>query len=209
MAIDMIQFILIVVTVLSGISALIAIIIVIWDHFKDDHQLRQQANDFYEAIEYLIFSYYSNLNLKVRIENTNNNEIKENLRNTRVKIRIKHAYYKRFIKYRSESLFRYLGMVYSKDNEDSIINMNSEYVLLSDGQVRFKDPEGDPNNLKELNVVSNPLNIKKEEIKRIYTYLGTLRNYWEEKHYKWLFRPKLKPNLNFFEEFKAIGTEIG
>jgi len=208
MTIYTIQFILIVSAVLSSISGIIAIIIVLWDHFKDNRQLRQQVNDFYEAIEYLIFSYYSNLNLKKRMENKNNSEVKENLRNTRVKIRIKHAYYTRFIKYRSEILFRYLGMVYSNDKEDKIINMNSEYVLLSDGQVRFKDPEGNPNNLNELNVVSNPLNIKKEEIKRIYAYLDTLRKYWEEKHYKWLFRPKLKPNLNFFEEFKVVGTEI-
>ena len=40
--------------------ALISIIIVIWDHFKDDRLLSKQVQEFYEDIENVIFYFYVN-----------------------------------------------------------------------------------------------------------------------------------------------------
>ena len=40
--------------------ALISIIIVIWDHFKDDRLLSKQVQEFFEDIENVIFTFYAN-----------------------------------------------------------------------------------------------------------------------------------------------------
>ena len=172
--------------------ALAGFLILIYDHIKDDRQLTKKVKEFYEAIENLIILYYSELILEKRREVSNEDDRIEKLKNERVKIRIKHSYYQEFIKYHAENLFKYLGIIYSGDNKNKIINKNTNYVLRTGGQLRFKDLEGEPRNIKEVNVIPDLLDITPEQIEKIDYFLASLRQYWKDNHYKWLFRPKIE-----------------
>jgi len=44
--------------IIGGVVGIVAIIIVIWDHFKDDRQLTRQVQGFYDDIEHLLYSFY-------------------------------------------------------------------------------------------------------------------------------------------------------
>ena len=96
-------------------------------------------------------------------------------------------------------------MVYSGDNKNSVLNMNSEFILDTGGQLRYKDLEGDPNKLKGINVVAEVSRIKEEEeYGKINAFLETLRTFWKIRYYKWFFRPKLKENIDFPNRFKEM-----
>ena len=176
------------------------------DHIKDDRQFFKQIKEFYEGVECVILSYYSNLILKKKREASNEIERIEKLKRERIKIRIKHTYSQEFIKYHSDNSFKYLGLIYSDDNKKKIINKKTNYVLGTQGQLRFKDLNGEPNNIQEINVIPDLMNITYEQVKRIDGFLASLREYWKENHYKWLFRPKLKKKINYSEEFKIINS---
>lgn len=192
------------IAILSLLIAMITFFITVYERIKDDRQLYKQVNDYYEAIEYLVFSYYADLWLKKEKEKPTNNEIKLKLKTERVKIRIKSDYSMQFVKYHSDSFFKYLGMVYSDDNKNSIINMNSDFILDTGGQLRYKDLEGDPNNLKGINVVAEVSQMTGEEYGKINAYLETLRIFWKTRYYKWFFRPKLKESIDFPDRFKEM-----
>ncbi|MFX0077290.1 MAG: hypothetical protein ACFE96_17755, partial [Candidatus Hermodarchaeota archaeon] len=46
-----------VIEIIGGFIGIIAIIIVIWDHFKDDRKLTKQVQEFYENFENLLASF--------------------------------------------------------------------------------------------------------------------------------------------------------
>lgn len=197
------------IAMVSLLIAMITLFITVYERIKDDRQLYKQVKDYYEAIEYLVFTYYAVFWLKKEEEKSTNNEIILKLKAERVKIRIKRAYFMQFVKSYSDSFFKYLGMVYSGDNKSSIINMNSEFILNIGGQLRYKDLEGDPNNLKEINVVAKISRITEEEYGKINAFLETLRMFWKIRYYKWLFRPKLKENIDFPNKFKEMEKFFG
>ena len=82
--------------------------------------------------------------------------------------------------------------------------MNSEFILNIGGQLRYKDLEEDPNKLKGTNVVAEVSRITEEEYGKINAFLETLRMFWKIRYYKWLFRPKLKENIDFPNKFKEM-----
>ena len=48
----------------SLLIAMITLFITAYERIKDDRQLYKQVKDYYEAIEYLVFSYYADFWLK-------------------------------------------------------------------------------------------------------------------------------------------------
>ena len=192
------------IAMVSLLIAMITLFITAYERIKDDRQLYKQVEDYYEAIEYLVFSYYADSWLKKEQEKSTNSKIKLKLKTERVKIRIDRAYFMQFVKSHSDSFFKYLGMVYSDDNKNSIINKNSEFILNIGGQLRYRDLEEDPNKLKGTNVVAEVSRITEEEYGKINAFLETLRTFWKIRHYKWLFRPKLKESIDFPNRFKEM-----
>ncbi len=55
---DIVEIILTFFNILGSIIGIVAIIIVIWDHYKDNKLLTQRVQSFYETIENLIITFY-------------------------------------------------------------------------------------------------------------------------------------------------------
>lgn len=58
MAIEILEVFDSIFSVIASLIGIIAIIIVIWDHFKDDRILTKNVQEFYEDLENLIYLYY-------------------------------------------------------------------------------------------------------------------------------------------------------
>jgi len=149
----------------------IAILIVVWDHFKDDRLLYRQVQEFYEDIEKLIYSYC--LTYKSGEETQIENPKQQN------------TYYDCKIKQNFEKYSNYLGLTMLEEVDRYYYYNNSHFNLRNEGVLYYVYGV-------ERNDVFNPHHPSSEEVNVIDEYLKTLRNYWERNYSKPLFRPKLK-----------------
>lgn len=176
--------------------AVIAIIIVVWDHFKDDRVLTKQVQEFYDDIENLIFSYYKMAIVDRMYDSGGNSAFPiGKLDELHFKFRKERKIYEGFILQRIDDFSKYLGIT---DNlgKNEIINKTEFRLLARKGELR-KDNWSKQAKSAHLGVIDNILDIKEEEIVLINKYLKSFRDYWDEKYNIKLFRKKLIPKVNF------------
>jgi len=181
--------------VIGGLIGILAIIIVIWDHFKDDRRLTREVQEFYESIVHII-----EFNIKkARIQNEGNKQ------DIYIKVLSEYEYYKSIVKIKFEEFSKYLGLILGKarDNRYEFLDAyktKSGFLLIEDGILLVRDPNRYKNDgIFELHTVGNNLYLHQQEADYIHSFLRDLRNYWKEKYSKTFFRPKLKQIFNFNE----------
>ncbi|MFW9875926.1 MAG: hypothetical protein ACFFG0_22725 [Candidatus Thorarchaeota archaeon] len=188
-----------------GIS-LIALFIVFWDHWKDDRLLTKRVQEFYEDIEWLIFSNYNKI-IYTKLFDENRIPNKECEQEIFVYTK-KNYFYMGKVAQRFEEFSKYLGLTYYNkphnylnDSEhliDKLGEINHFYSDLSKN-VRFNQRKSfyDPKLAK--------YDIDKKEIKIIEIFLETLRTYWKIYYKKGkFFRKKLHPKINFYDLLNNI-----
>jgi len=154
-----------------------AILIVVWDHFKDDRLLCRQVQKFYEDIEELIYSYY--LIYKSGEEKPIENPKQQN------------TYYNYKIKQNFEKYCNYLGLTMLEEVDSYYYCNKSDFDLGNNGVLYYNHGGEDRDS------VINPHHPSSKYISVLDEYLKTLRNYWERNYSKPLFRPKLKKKIDF------------
>ena len=189
----------------ASLTGIIAIYI-IWDHIKDDRLLTKKVQKFYENIENLIFFYYLNERME-HISKAGNISYRQGLlspgagthsplHKMHTSFSEEHSYYQ--AKVRNEFLAsskhsdllskdekfvdlpKYLDLIFLEgDKENKIQYMNKTFfILYKDGQLKKR------------------LGKDVIEVKRIYEYFKSLRDFLEENHHKSFIKPKLKPGLS-------------
>lgn len=122
MAIDLISIL----TGLSSISGIIAIIFVIWDHIKDERRLTKRVQKFHEDIEKYIYSSTKiaiHFNLYNQCPNIKSQILQEYLENLRIKQTSLE-----FIRQTFNEYSKYLGI--TTDHENHIINSKKNWMML-------------------------------------------------------------------------------
>ena len=185
------EIIISVLEVIGGLIGILAISIVIWDHFKDDRRLTREVQEYYESLEQIIVV---NIN-KARIQNEGE----------KLEILNEFEYYQSFAKTRFEECSKYLGLMIGKarDNRYDFLNAyktKSGFLLIEDGHLLFRDPNRyKSEGIFELHTVGNEKYLHKHEVNYINSFFLDLRTHWKEKYSKKFFRPKLKQNFDFNE----------
>jgi len=160
--------------IFSGFIGLIAILIVFWDHFKDDRLLTKQVQEFYEDIENLIYTF---IQYKSGKGSPKDNPEQRNL------------YYHFKVKQNFDAYSKYLGLTIFEQQEKYF--NNSDCILRTTGELWHRSIGVD-----EQRLLSNYKNIK--NIDPILDYLKILRDHWEKSYGKILFRRKLKQKKKFY-----------
>ena len=181
---------------LSSISGIIAIIIVVWDHFKDDRRLTKRIQEFYNDIENLI---YSNYKYHIIDKEEETQVIDSNSKEELVKIyrryRRENYTYRGFIKQKFDEYSRYRGITYRPQSGQEYIINNTDLYLLPEGRV---NREIITNKVFQLeNITKDYLNIQFSEIEVITKFLDSLKEHWKNNYGKKLFRPELKSKIDF------------
>lgn len=116
--------------------AVIAIIIVVWDHFKDDRVLTKQVQEFYEDFENCLFSYYK-MKIVDQMRDSGKNSMfsMEKLDNLYYKFRKERTIYEGFILQKIEDFSRYIGVTDNLGKND-IINKTEFRFLVRIGELR-------------------------------------------------------------------------
>lgn len=165
--------------VIGGVIGILAIIIVIWDHFKDDRLLVKQVQAFYEDIEQFIYTFIQYCN--------------DNKQYTRLKL-----YYEGKIIQNFERFSNYLGLSMVEENGEFFYYNTSDYILQKSGGLFYKTifneedvivNEGFPADSERLDAV----------IESVNEFLKSLRDFWNIAYHKCLFRKKIKPKLNYYK----------
>ncbi len=176
-----------IIEIIGGFVGIFAIIIVIWDHFKDDRKLTKQVQDYYESIELFLAR-----NIQVTQIGSDNKQLY-------IKYLSEFEYYKNIMENNFSDFSKYLGLILGK-SRDSRYKDNKAYitktgyVLVDKGQLLFRDPE--MLGTYERHAIGNATYLKKSEIIVIDAFLTDLRMYWKSHYQKTFFRPKLKKILD-------------
>ena len=172
---------------IGGFIGILAIVIVIWDHFKDDRQLTKEVQEYYEHIENFLASH-----IKLG-QNQEDNEAKS-------MCLAEFNYFKSVLKDRFVDFSKYLGLTLGKSrdnryqNDDAYIT-KSGHVLVENGNLLLRDSEIKP--AYERHAIGNATILRRSEIPKIDTFFSDLRGHWQKFYHKSIFRPKLKKRVNF------------
>ncbi|MFX0037086.1 MAG: hypothetical protein ACFE9I_15755 [Candidatus Hermodarchaeota archaeon] len=174
--------------ILGSIIAIVAIIIVMWDHFKDDHLLTQRVQSFYETIENLIFTFY----FEEYQDDSNEN-----------------AFHHYVLMQSLEEYGKYLGLFINSEGDLMFVNFyikDIRYLLDTYGKFvvgnfrKGSSTRHDP----FYRYPQNRHIIENEEVIIIKKFLENLRNYWRENYSKRkIFRRSLKPKIEFNAYFNV------
>ena len=181
-----------------GISiALISIIIVVYDHFKDDRIMTRQVHAFYHYIEGLIYTrYLMEIEEQYNSHRNSTDEVSKRYSNNARKWLV----YQGKISQVYEQLSRYLGLTYYSRPQYYIIE-DYDYFIDQTGYImnfHSSSPTviGSPQNTFHNNPKSIIV-IDERSIEIINEFLKRLRIYWDENFSKFLFRKKIKSSQDF------------
>lgn len=174
-----------IISIVSIIIALVSIIIVIWDHFKDDRLLTRQVQKFYDDIEHLIYYY-----IKKKTEANPFHETERRFYAARVEQDFDT--YARYL-----GLARISGTMRSREYRGYI--SKSDTILISEGRLDIN-----PGNQDQQFLIKDYKYITESDIKFITTYLQNLRAYWKDDYHKFFFRPNLKARIDFKELIHSL-----
>ncbi len=175
--------------IIGGFVGILAIIIVIWDHFKDDRRLTKEVQEYYENIENFLALHL------ILIQGKGQHEEKSiNLS--------EFEYFNSIMKQRFNDFSKFLGLTVGK-SRDHRYKDNKSYVtkkghvLVEDGNLLYRDPE--MVGTYERHAIGNPQYLKRSEIPNIDNFFSDLRGHWQKFYHKTFFRPKLKKKINFHD----------
>ncbi len=187
----------------AGISGIIAIFIVLWDHIKDDRQLTKRVQKFYELIESFIYFCFKRQKILILVREDPKRE--EKFKEKFSKISDKIYFISTFIEQNFEKYSEYLGIVFEKEDKEYFrIYNSSPYEIqlwgydINKTELKFHS-EINQFLRKSKKITENVLKMKRSEILHIYFFLDSLRNYWDENFHKRIFRPKLKQKIDFYK----------
>ena len=163
--------------IIGGFVGILAIIIVAWDHFKDDRLLTKRVQEFYEDIENLIYTF---IQKKTGKGSPSENPTQRNL------------YYKGKVEQNFENYSNYLGLTINEEYKGQYFYYNeSDYMLNINGEIWYRRYGSDRIRLiKDYHEIKN--------VNSINYYLQTLRDYWIDFYHNRLFRKKIRTKLDFF-----------
>lgn len=175
--------------IIGGFIGIFAIIIVIWDHFKDDRRLTKEVQEYYEHIENFLATY-----IKIRQHQGNHDEASIYI--------AEFEYFRSIVKQRLPDFSKYLGLILGKSrdrryqDEDAYLTKIG-HVLVENGNLLFRDPTilGS----YEKHAIGNSQNLRRSEIPNIDNFFSDLRGHWQKFYHKTIFRPKLKKRINFHD----------
>lgn len=187
-------------TITSYVSlgiAIASILLVVWDHFKDDRLLKKRVQSFYENIEGLIFSWYQIILNQEKFKEDNVNTLYEEIF---FKYQKKNTFYRGIVDQSFEDLSKYLGLTYfnkphyyySNDNEYFIKHTGSVHKFTRQSNQFLPSPA-----VCFFDEGYTKIVIDDDNITIINNFLENLRNHWNTYYYKRILRKKLKPNLDF------------
>ena len=192
------------ITLSTCLTALI-ISFIIWDHIKDDRFLTKQVQGFFGNIEGLVFTYYYHnlykalFNVLKSIHDTglsvynsiNYGEIDKQFASKLFFLREK-------VRLGIKDYGKYLGIISNQREEIGKSNLENENIL---DVIYYSHTDMILSYYGELSDLSGNLIVKdftkitqEKEGWDIYYFLGSLRDYWQNKYKKTLLRKKLKIN---------------
>jgi len=179
---------------IGGVIGIFAIIIVIWDHFKDDRLLVKQVQAFYEDIEHFIYAFIQYCN--------------DNKQDTRLKL-----YYEGKIKQNYERFSNYLGLSMVEENGEFFYYNTSDYILQKSGGLFYKTHPS-KYYFNEEDVIVNqdfPADAERLDavIESVNEFLKGLRDFWNITYHKRLFRKNIKPKLNYYKILRNNKEMLG
>lgn len=179
--------------------AVLSILFVVWDHFKDDRLLTKRVQNFYNDIENLIFNFYmKNAFLKLcEINNANKEYEQEYFEYSKMQI-----FYEGRVKQQFEEYAKYLGLMYYR--KPQYYMSTSNYLIQKEGGLAEFYPNINaisPLNRRQLFINSKTKNhdLDESSVNIINTFLKNLRDYWYKFHYKKVLRKKMKSKLDFLK----------
>ena len=180
--------------------ALISIIIVVYDHFKDDRILSRQVHEFYKYIEGLIYTQYLvEIDKQYEINAIYPEELKNRFSNNAKK----KLFYEGKIKQLFEPFSRYLGLTYYHPPA-YYMTEDYKYIIEYTGYIMHfgsSSPTvlGTPQNTFYDNA-KKKIVIDDRAIEIINELLKSLRIYWKDHFSKLLFRKK----ITSFQDFSVL-----
>ena len=176
---------------------MLSILFVVWDHFKDDRLLTKRVKAFYKNIEDLVYSYYvMKLSQEKFSKNCENNAIEDFY----FKFKKDNVFFRGIINQTFEDYSKYIGLTYyNKPSSYCVRNYN--FLIDSTGafyKLVSKLPQSEIGT--EYCFYDNQLKrvvISKENIEIINQFFKILRDHWKKYYYKFIFRKKLKPKVDF------------
>lgn len=161
-------------SIITIMISLTAIIIILFDRMKNSYNLRKQVKTYYEAIEKLIFHYYE----RGYFEELNENE---EFKRTFYEHHSKWTLYENYVKNYFNDYAKYLGLV-----QTQFAYINDSSVLLSEnGSIKM-----------ELNHYKEGYQIDNQLIEYINSFLNSCVKYWN-KHHKSIVKKGIKKKIDF------------
>lgn len=179
-------------TFTSTLFSFITILILIWDHLKDDRNLTRQVQEYYEDIENYIFSYYQFTYFR-RLRDIKDKNIDKNSTENLFNKYIRENQYYGFSLDEKYSYSQYLGFKFVHDYE----YMNKSDIKMSKhGHITHPiiDNEG--------------YNLTLEQLSIIKRFLFSLRDYWNKKFSKSILFLKIRPKLEDKQDFKTLESYL-
>jgi hypothetical protein len=188
-------------------TCLTALIIsfIIWDHIKDDRFLTKQVQEFFSNIEGLVFTqYFYNLykalfNALKSIQDTRLSDYNSiNYEEIDKQFASKLFFLREKVRLGIKDYGKYLGIISNQREEirkNNLENENKLDVIYYSHTDMILSYYGELTDLSGNLIVNDFTKIFQEkEGWDIYYFLGSLRDYWQNKYKKTLLRKKLKIN---------------
>lgn len=210
--IEILDLIIKILSIIGGFTGIIAFIIILYDHYKDDRLLNKRVRYFYNTIEKLIFSYY--VKAIIQKEHRNLKDLEKNTLELMNKHEIDNIGYQVIIRRLLDDNAHYIGLFY-----DSVLHrfhvdfyIDGIKYLLEDAGCLFKFSRNPNNTLNEtfafIKSGESKIIMTKKEVQIINRFLEKLRHYWKENYSeKRIFRrPIREKNLTDFNKLLEINN---
>lgn len=179
-------------TFTGTLFSLMTILILIWDHLKDDRNLTKQVQEYYEDIESYIYSYYQFTYYRILRDIKDKDIDKNNAENSFNKF-VRESEYYGYSLNENYSNSKYLGFILINDYE---------YMNKSNIKMRRAGQIYNPKMNNE------GYNLTLEQISIIEQFLYSLRDYWNEKFSKNLLFFKIRPKLKAKQDFRTLQSHL-
>ena len=176
--------------IISSFTALISLAILFWDHFYDDKILTRQVQDYYDAIEGLIFTYYKAYNLRSLFKS--NPKLDEDY----TQFEREYVFYMGKTNTFFEEFSKYFGLA---KYGSFLISFTSQFSCNTEGEMFELGHDLHRKAFAQIPMfkIESGIYVFGENIFKIDNYLEAIRKNGDDNYSKRLFRKKLKPKRYF------------